>query len=66
MKKIQNSIHPDDDVHYEKMGLKKGEVQEWEDGNTVETVSAPAVGELMYFGKSGADKKFRSDVKNEF
>ncbi len=36
MRKIQNSIHPDDDLHYEKMGLKKGEVQEWEDGARVD------------------------------
>ena len=32
MKKILNSIHPDDDLHYQKMGLKKGEVEIWEDG----------------------------------
>ena len=32
MRKIQNSIHPDDDFHYQKMGLKRGEVELWEDG----------------------------------
>ena len=32
MKKILNSIHPDDDLHYQKMGLKKDEVEIWEDG----------------------------------
>ena len=32
MKKILNSIHPDDDNHYEKMGLRRGTVEKWEDG----------------------------------
>jgi hypothetical protein len=32
MKKVLNSIHPDDGLHYQKMGLKKGEVEIWEDG----------------------------------
>ncbi len=32
MKKIVTSIHPDDMVHYEKMGLTKGVVKPWEDG----------------------------------
>lgn len=32
MRKILNSIHPDDDLHYKKMGLKKGIVKQWEDG----------------------------------
>ena len=36
MKKIQNSIHPDDDLHYEKMGLKKGQVEIWEDASRVD------------------------------
>ena len=36
MKKIQNSIHPDDDLHYEKMSLKKGQVELWEDGARVD------------------------------
>lgn len=36
MKKIQNAIHPDDDLHYEKMGLKKGHVELWEDGARVD------------------------------
>ena len=30
--KIQHSIHPDDDAHYSKMGLKRGAVEIWEDG----------------------------------
>lgn len=36
MRKIQNSIHPDDDLHYEKMGLSKNEVEIWEDGSRVD------------------------------
>ena len=32
MAKILNSIHPDDELHYKKMGLKKDEVEIWEDG----------------------------------
>ena len=36
MRKIQNSIHPDDDLHYKKMGLKKGQVELWEDGARVD------------------------------
>jgi len=30
--KILPAIHPDDDLHYEKLGLRRGEVQLWEDG----------------------------------
>ena len=36
MKKIQKSTHPDDDIHYEKMGLRRGEVELWEDGSRVD------------------------------
>jgi len=36
MRKIQNSIHPDDGFHYEKMGLNKNEVELWEDGSRVD------------------------------
>lgn len=50
MKKILNSIHPDDDLHYQKMGLKKDEVEIWEDS---------AVWELMYFGKANKDKEYK-------
>lgn len=32
MKKILKSIHPDDDLHYKKMGLTKDKVEIWEDG----------------------------------
>ena len=34
-------------------------VERLEEGRTVERVSAPAVWELMYFGKSAADEKYR-------
>ena len=99
MKKILKSIHPDDDLHYEKMGLRRGEVALWEDGSrvdgsrgsyewwyydshypdgtvlvlvfyskmpiavdgtVVERVSDPAVWELMYFGKSAAEEKYKA------
>jgi len=36
MKKPKKSIHPDDTLHYEKMGLKRGEVELWEDGSRVD------------------------------
>ncbi|MBQ2161082.1 MAG: hydroxyneurosporene dehydrogenase [Firmicutes bacterium] len=32
MKKIMQAIHPDDQEHLKKMGLKKDEVMQWEDG----------------------------------
>lgn len=35
MSKILKSIHPDDDMHYEKMGLKRNVVELWEDGARV-------------------------------
>ena len=34
--KIKKSIHPDDDRHYEKMNLKRGEVEPWEDASRVD------------------------------
>ena len=32
MKKIMQAIHPDDQEHLKKLGLKKDEVMQWEDG----------------------------------
>lgn len=32
MRKILQSIHPDDDAHYSKMGLRRDKVELWEDG----------------------------------
>ncbi len=34
--KIKKSIHPDDELHYEKMGLTRGAVEQWEDGSRVD------------------------------
>ena len=36
MKKFQKSIHPDDDLHYGSMGLKRNKVELWEDGSRVD------------------------------
>ena len=36
MKKIQKSIHPNDDLHYQKMGLTRNRVELWEDGARVD------------------------------
>ncbi|MBR6709854.1 MAG: hydroxyneurosporene dehydrogenase, partial [Clostridia bacterium] len=36
MRKIKKAIHPDDDLHYERMGLKRGTVELWEDGARVD------------------------------
>ena len=35
MRNVLKSIHPDDDLHYEKMGLKRDVVELWEDGSRV-------------------------------
>ena len=35
MSRIRKSIHPDDDLHYEKMGLDRKAVELWEDGSRV-------------------------------
>ena len=36
MKKILQSIHPDDDTHYEKMGLTRDKIELWEDAARTE------------------------------
>ncbi len=36
MSKVRKSIHPDDDFHYEKMGLRRDHVELWEDGARVD------------------------------
>ena len=36
MSKVKKSIHPDDDLHYQKMGLRRGVVEPWEDGARVD------------------------------
>ena len=47
MSRIQASVHPDDDLHYEKMGLKKGQVEIWEDG--MRTDGSKGTYEWWYF-----------------
>ena len=32
MKKILQAIHPDDDLHYKKLGIKRNAIEQWEDG----------------------------------
>ena len=36
MNRIKKSIHPDDDLHYAKMGLKRDKIELWEDGARVD------------------------------
>lgn len=36
MRKFKKSIHPDDDLHYKKMGLNPNYVEIWEDGSRVD------------------------------
>ncbi len=36
MSRILKSIHPDDDAHYEKMGLTRDKIELWEDGRRTE------------------------------
>ncbi len=36
MSRVQKAIHPDDDAHYQAMGLQKGKVEIWEDGARVD------------------------------
>lgn len=47
MAKILNSIHPDDELHYNKMGLKKDTVELWEDG--MRTDGSKGTYEWWYF-----------------
>ena len=47
MKKILKSIHPDDNLHYQKMGLNKNEVEIWEDG--MRTDGSKGTYEWWYF-----------------
>ena len=51
MKKIQRSIHPDDDLHYERMGLQKGKVELWEDGSRVDGCDCEETLKLIAEGK---------------
>ena len=53
MAKILNSIHPDDNLHYEKMGLNKEKVEIWEDG--LRTSGKKGEYEWWYFDSSYED-----------
>ena len=53
MKKILASIHPDDDLHYEKLGLTRSIVQPWEDG--MRTDGTKGTYEWWYFDSSYPD-----------
>lgn len=47
MKKSVQAIHPDDDLHYQKLGLQKDVVQQWEDG--MRTDGSKGTYEWWYF-----------------
>lgn len=53
MAKILNSIHPDDELHYKKMGLNKHKVEIWEDG--LRTSGKKGEYEWWYFDSSYED-----------
>ena len=51
--KIRKSIHPDDDMHYEKLGLRRGMIELWEDG--MRTDGSRGTYEWWYFDSSYPD-----------
>ena len=53
MKKILKSIHPDDNIHYAKMGLDKHSVAVWEDG--MRTDGSKGTYEWWYYDNHFAD-----------
>ncbi|MBQ9163008.1 MAG: hydroxyneurosporene dehydrogenase [Clostridia bacterium] len=53
MSKILKSIHPDDDMHYEKMGLTRNKIEPWEDG--MRTDGSRGTYEWWYFDSSFVD-----------
>ena len=53
MKKIQAAIHPDDDFHYNKLGLTRNKVEIWEDG--MRTDGSKGTYEWWYFDSSYPD-----------
>jgi len=53
MKKILPAIHPDDDYHYKKLGLKRNVVEIWEDG--MRTDGSKGTYEWWYFDSSYPD-----------
>lgn len=63
MAKILNSIHPNDNLHYEKMGLNKEKVEIWED--ELRTSCRKEEYEWWYFDKSSADIKYKSKKSHD-
>ena len=53
MRKIQQAIHPDDDFHYQKMGLTRNKIELWEDG--MRTDGSKGTYEWWYFDSKYAD-----------
>ena len=53
MRKIQAAIHPDDDFHYNKLGLTRGVIEPWEDG--MRTDGSRGTYEWWYFDSSYPD-----------
>lgn len=50
MRKTQAAIHPDDDFHYNKLGLTRNKVELWEDG--MRTDGSRGTYEWWYFDSS--------------
>ena len=53
MKKIQMAVHPDDDLHYEKLGISRNEIALWEDA--MRTDGSRGTYEWWYFDSSYPD-----------
>ena len=53
MRKIQAAVHPDDDFHYNKLGLTRNKVELWEDG--MRTDGSKGTYEWWYFDSSYPD-----------
>ncbi|MBE7018173.1 MAG: hydroxyneurosporene dehydrogenase [Ruminococcaceae bacterium] len=53
MKKIRAAIHPDDDFHYEKLGISRNKIELWEDA--MRTDGSRGTYEWWYFDSSYSD-----------
>ena len=53
MKKIRSAIHPDDDLHYQKLGLTRNKIEIWEDA--MRTDGSKGTYEWWYFDSSYPD-----------
>lgn len=52
MARVQKSIHPDDEFHYQKMGLNREKVELWEDGardNAYSAISLAQSGMVSFY-----------------